>query len=108
MSCLRHSGFAKGEATTAFIGEYRDELLAPRADVAFDMALAGLLLYVTNPQAPAWRGGRSLAATFPLPSKIEIAGQHARARNSARERDGRYTVATDGSPAQVRHRAVRS
>src|SRR5438132_6681821 len=74
MSCLRHPGFAKGEATTAFIGAHRDELLAPRADAAFNTALAGLLLYVTNPQAPAWRRGRSLAATFPLPAKIEIAG----------------------------------
>ncbi|BAR56611.1 3-methylcrotonyl-CoA carboxylase alpha subunit [Bradyrhizobium diazoefficiens] len=30
MSCLRHPGFARGEATTAFIGAHRDELLAPR------------------------------------------------------------------------------
>ena len=32
ISCLRHPGFAAGEATTAFIGKHRDELLAPRAD----------------------------------------------------------------------------
>ncbi|MHC2366447.1 acetyl/propionyl-CoA carboxylase alpha subunit [Bradyrhizobium diazoefficiens] len=32
MSCLRHPGFARGEATTAFIGAHRDELLAPPAD----------------------------------------------------------------------------
>ena len=32
ISCLRHPGFAKGEATTAFIGKHRDELLAPRAE----------------------------------------------------------------------------
>jgi geranyl-CoA carboxylase alpha subunit len=95
MSCLRHPGFAKGEATTAFIGAHRDELLAPRADAAFDMALAGLLLYVTNPQAPAWRRGRSLAATFPLPAKIEIAGQ-AYELEVWRERDGSYTVTMDG------------
>jgi geranyl-CoA carboxylase alpha subunit len=95
LSCLRHAGFAKGEATTAFIGAHRDELLAPRADAAFDMALAGLLLYVTNPQAPAWRRGRSLAATFPLPAKIEIAGQ-ALELEVTRERDGSYIVASDG------------
>jgi geranyl-CoA carboxylase alpha subunit len=95
MSCLRHPGFAKGEATTAFIGAHRDELLAPRADAAFDMALAGLLLYVTNPQAPSWRRGRSLAATFPLPAKIEIAGQ-ALELEVWRERDGSYIVARDG------------
>src|SRR6476646_942024 len=75
ISCLRHPGFARGEATTAFIGTHRDELLAPRADAAFDAALAGLLLYVTNPRAPSWQGGRSLAVTFPLPAKIEIAGE---------------------------------
>ena len=48
-------GFAEGEATTAFIGKHRDELLAPRADEARDAALAALLLYVTDPCAPPWR-----------------------------------------------------
>lgn len=94
LSCLRHPGFAKGEATTAFIGAHRDELLAPGTDAAFDVALAGLLLYVTNPQAPSWRRGRSLAATFPLPAKIEIAGQ-AYELEVWRERDGSYIVASD-------------
>src|SRR5205085_8389142 len=86
LSCLRHPGFAKGEATTAFIGRHRDELSAPRADAVFDRALAGLLLYVTNPRAPSWRSGRSLSATFPLPAKIEIAG-HAHELDVTRERD---------------------
>ncbi|PJG51084.1 3-methylcrotonyl-CoA carboxylase [Bradyrhizobium forestalis] len=95
MSCLRHPGFAKGDATTAFTGTHRDELLASRADVAFDTALAGLLLYVTNPRAPLWQGGRSLAATFPLPAKVEIAG-HVHELDIMRERDGSYTVATGG------------
>ncbi|MBH5401459.1 acetyl-CoA carboxylase biotin carboxylase subunit [Bradyrhizobium sp. CNPSo 4010] len=95
MSCLRHPGFARGEATTAFIGTYRDELLAPRADAAFVMALAGLLLYVTAPRAPSWQAGRSLAATFPLPAKIEIAG-HAHELEVTRERDGSYIVVAEG------------
>ncbi|MBR0962140.1 acetyl-CoA carboxylase biotin carboxylase subunit [Bradyrhizobium japonicum] len=95
MSCLRHSGFAKGDATTAFIDTHRDELLAPRADAAFDTSLAGLLLYVTNPRAPSWLAGRSLAATFPLPAKIEIAG-HAHELDITRERDGSYCVVVDG------------
>ncbi|UQR64107.1 acetyl-CoA carboxylase biotin carboxylase subunit [Bradyrhizobium sp. C-145] len=99
MSCLRHSGFAKGEATTAFIGAHRDELMAPRANSAFSVALAGLLLYVTSPQAPSWRGGRSLSATFPLPAKIEIAGQ-IHELEVTRERDGSYTIATDGREAK--------
>jgi len=95
MSCLRHPGFAGGEATTAFIGTHRDELAAPRADAAFITALAGLLLYVTNPRAPVWRSGRSLSATFPLPVKIAIAG-HAFELEVMRERDGSYIVAKDG------------
>ncbi|MGV7212774.1 acetyl/propionyl/methylcrotonyl-CoA carboxylase subunit alpha [Bradyrhizobium sp. UFLA05-112] len=95
MSCLRHSGFAKGETTTAFIGAHRDELLVPRKDGAFGAALAGLLLYVTNPHAPSWRGGRSLATTFPLPVKIEIEG-HTHELEVTRERDGSYVVSTDG------------
>lgn len=95
MACLRHPGFAGGEATTAFIGAHRDELLAPRTDTAFVTALAGLLLYVTNPRAPSWHSGRSLAATFPLPVKIEIAG-HTHELEVTRERDGSYVVATDG------------
>jgi geranyl-CoA carboxylase alpha subunit len=95
LSCLRHPGFAKGAATTAFIGAHRDELLAPRAHAAFDTALAGLLLYVTNPRAPSWRAGRSLAASFPLPAKIDIAGD-ARELEVMRERDGSYMVASGG------------
>ncbi|WP_439395296.1 acetyl-CoA carboxylase biotin carboxylase subunit [Bradyrhizobium sp. PMVTL-01] len=97
MSCLRHPGFARGEATTGFIGAHRDDLLAARADAAFDRALAGLLLYVTNPRAPSWQSGRSLAVTFPLPAKIEIDG-HAHELEVTRERDGSYTVAADGRP----------
>jgi geranyl-CoA carboxylase alpha subunit len=95
MSCLRHPIFAKGEATTAFIGEHREELLASRQDASADAALAGLLLYVTNPQAPSWRSGRSLAATFPLPAHIEIAGA-AHDIEIVRERDGGYVVSAGG------------
>ena len=89
MSCLRHPGFARGEATTAFIGAHRAELLAPPANAAFDTALAGLLLYVTNPRAPSWQGGRSLAATFPLTAKVEIAS-HTHELEVTRERSGGY------------------
>src|SRR6476469_654855 len=59
LSCLRHPDFAAGEATTAFIGKHRDELLAPRESAA-EAELAALLLYVTDPCAPKWQSGRSL------------------------------------------------
>jgi geranyl-CoA carboxylase alpha subunit len=92
--CLRHPGFAKGEATTSFIGNHRDELLAPGGDEA-GMALAALLLYVTNPHAPPWRGGRSLAATFPLTMRIDL-GHGVQEVDIVRERDGSYVASLEG------------
>jgi geranyl-CoA carboxylase alpha subunit len=95
-ACLRHPAFAAGEATTAFIGKYRDQLLAPRtgAETA-DIALAGLLLYVTDPDARPWRKGRTLAATFPIAARIELS--HAvHDLEIVRERDGDYAAYFDG------------
>jgi geranyl-CoA carboxylase alpha subunit len=69
-SCLRHPAFVQGEATTAFVGRYRDELL--RKDGASDPTLASVLLYLSHSQARPWRNGRSLAATFTVPMRIEI------------------------------------
>ncbi|WP_161856281.1 acetyl-CoA carboxylase biotin carboxylase subunit [Bradyrhizobium sp. CCBAU 051011] len=96
ISCLRHPSFAKGEATTSFIGNHRDELLAPRANDKAEAALAALLLYVTNPHAPPWRSGRSLAATFPLTMRIDP-GRGVLEVDIARGRDGGYIAAVDGS-----------
>ncbi len=96
ISCLRHPGFAKGEATTSFIGRYRDELLAPRANDKAETALAALLLYVTSPHAPPWRSGRSLAATFPLTMRIDL-GHGAQEVDIVRGRDGGYVAIVDGS-----------
>jgi geranyl-CoA carboxylase alpha subunit len=90
ISCLRHPAFAGGEATTAFIAQHRDELLASPATGA-DAALAALLLYVTNPHAPPWRSGRSLAATFPLAVRVDL-GDGVHEVELVRERDGAYTA----------------
>ncbi len=88
-ACLAHPAFSSGEATTAFIGTHRDELLAPRADAASETALAAVLLYVTDPFAPPWRCGRTLAAAFPVPVRVEIDhGIHQ--LDIGRERDGGY------------------
>jgi geranyl-CoA carboxylase alpha subunit len=89
ISCLRHPGFAAGEATTGFIGQHHDDLLSPRKDADREAELAALLLYVTNPSAPKWQSGRSLAATFPVPLRFEIDhGVHD--IELTRERDGSY------------------
>ncbi|THD66918.1 MAG: acetyl-CoA carboxylase biotin carboxylase subunit [Bradyrhizobium sp.] len=93
--CLRHRVFAAGEATTAFIGKCRGDLLAPQTDAPSDAALASLLLYVSDPHASPWRNGRSLAAAFPLPARIEVDhGIHD--LEIARERDGGYVASLDG------------
>jgi geranyl-CoA carboxylase alpha subunit len=89
ISCLRHPTFARGEATTAFIGNHRAELLTPRQDTAYETFLAALLLTLTNKFAPAWRGGRSLAATFPVPVRFEL-DQAVHDIEIVRERDGSY------------------
>jgi len=51
--------------------------------------LAGLLLYLTNPFAPKWQSGRSLAATFPVPVRVEL-DHGIRDVEIVRERDGSY------------------
>jgi geranyl-CoA carboxylase alpha subunit len=94
-ACLRHPTFSAGDATTAFIGKHRDELLASRKDAAADAAIAALLLHVTDANAPPWRSGRTLAATFPLPVRIEM--DHViHDLEIMREREGGYVVSLDG------------
>ncbi|HKG99443.1 MAG TPA: acetyl-CoA carboxylase biotin carboxylase subunit [Bradyrhizobium sp.] len=89
VACLRHPLFADGKATTAFIGKQAHELLAPSKQP--DAALAALLLYVTDPHAPAWRGGRTLAATFASPVRVEFDGG-VHEVEIVRERDGGYVA----------------
>jgi geranyl-CoA carboxylase alpha subunit len=104
IDCLRHPAFARGEATTFFIDKHRDELLAPRKDPAWEAALAGLLLYVTNPSAPKWRSGRSLAATFPVPVRLEL-DRSVHDLEIVRERDGGY-LAMENTVSRIEiHRA---
>jgi geranyl-CoA carboxylase alpha subunit len=95
-ACLRHPAFAAGEATTAFIEKHRGELLlAQRKDAAADAALAALLLYVSDANAPPWRSGRTLAATFPLPVRIEF-DHVVHDLEIVRERDGGYAASLNG------------
>jgi geranyl-CoA carboxylase alpha subunit len=93
--CLRHPAFADGEATTAFIGKHRDALVSQRDDVSLDAALAALLLYVSDPYAPPWRDGRTLAATFPIAARIEL--EHVvHDIEIVRERGGGYVASRNG------------
>jgi geranyl-CoA carboxylase alpha subunit len=94
-ACLRHPAFAAGEATTAFIEKHRGELLVPRSEESLDVALAALLLRVTDRHAPPWKKGRTLAATFPVPARIEIGGK-IHELEIGRRRDGSYVASSDG------------
>jgi geranyl-CoA carboxylase alpha subunit len=94
-ACLRHPVFAAGEATTGFIGQHRDDLLAPRTEGPSDAALAALLLQLSDIHAPRWRRGRTLAATFPFPARIERDGKICELE-IVRERDGAYVAGIDG------------
>jgi geranyl-CoA carboxylase alpha subunit len=104
ISCLRHPGFAACDATTAFIGKHRDELLAPRRDADREAELAALLLYVTNPSAPKWQGGRSLAATFPVPLRFEL-DHRVHDVELTRERNGSYR-GLENTPYRIEVHAV--
>ncbi|MGD0850475.1 acetyl/propionyl/methylcrotonyl-CoA carboxylase subunit alpha [Bradyrhizobium sp.] len=95
-ACLRHPEFAAGEATTAFIGRNRAVLLAPRNDADSDAALAALLLYVTDPFAPPWRSGRTLAATLLLPARVGL-DDRIYDIEIGREREGGYAARLDGA-----------
>src|SRR5260370_24017349 len=81
-ACLRHPAFASGEATTAFIRKYRDDLLAPRKDAASEAALPALLLYVTDANAPPWRGGGAPAAAIPHSGPPCGRARHPQIRNT--------------------------
>jgi geranyl-CoA carboxylase alpha subunit len=96
MSCLRHPAFARGEATTAFIGQHRAKLLVAGGDTSSSVALAALLLNVSNPHARQWRRGRTLAAAFPVPLRAEI-DHVAYELEVVREREGNYVVSLDGT-----------
>jgi len=95
-ACLQHAEFAAGRATTAFIGRNRADLLAPRKGARSDAAIAALLLYITDPFAPPWRSGRTLAATFLLPARVEL-DRAVYDIEIVRERDGGYAARLDGT-----------
>jgi geranyl-CoA carboxylase alpha subunit len=100
-SCLRNEVFAQGGATTAFIGQHVDDLLArsPAAGITNDV-LAALLLYVTDPHAASWRAGRSLATTFPMLMRFTIDGGACEIE-IARTREGDYAIGSNGEGRRI-------
>jgi geranyl-CoA carboxylase alpha subunit len=75
-SCLAHPVFAAGGATTAFIGQHLDALLAPDEAVqSRAAALAAVLLYETTGERRQRAVGRRLSHNLPISLRFEIGGK---------------------------------
>ena len=75
-SCLAHPVFAAGGATTAFIGQHQEALLAPdEAARSRAAALAAVLLCETTGERRQRAAGRRLSHNLPISLRFEIGGQ---------------------------------
>jgi len=74
--CISHPVFASGGATTAFIGQHHDELLATDAVAhARAEALAAVLLHETLGERRQYPSGRRMWHSLPISLRFELAGQ---------------------------------
>lgn len=72
-NCLVHPVFAQGDATTAFIGNHQDELLAPdNAAQARSAALGAVLLYETTGERWQLAQGRRMTHNLPISLRFEV------------------------------------
>jgi geranyl-CoA carboxylase alpha subunit len=91
--CLEHPVFVAGAATTAFVDAHRAELRGPPPDTL--AGIAALALHVTDGAIGAFRLGRSLASTFPVPLRFDIEGRTVDAV-LCRDRDGLFAIEAAG------------
>lgn len=96
--CLAHPVFARGDATTAFIGEHQEQLLARDAGQHEEVAaLAAALLQAGIAHSPS-----SLAHTLATPVRFDLDGQSHQAIVQRRF-DDTYDIALNGAPSiQIR------
>ncbi|WP_232076805.1 ATP-binding protein [Variovorax sp. PBL-H6] len=74
-ACLDHAVFSRGDATTAFIAQHRDELLAADAAAAeLAESVAAVLLLETSPGARGRDPSRRLSHNVPLRVRYHIDG----------------------------------
>ncbi|MCK9284012.1 MAG: acetyl-CoA carboxylase biotin carboxylase subunit [Rhodocyclaceae bacterium] len=95
--CISHPVFAAGGATTAFIGNHLDQLLAGNAETdARAHAIAAVLLYTTAGNAPRTsRLGDSIGHRLPISLRFD-ADASAREASLVNLGGSRYTVNVDG------------
>jgi len=100
-SCLQHPVFARGDATTAFIGQHQDTLLLRDPALAQRAAaLAAVLLLETSTGAQRRGAGRRLSHTLPVALRFEMNGSRQAA--TLGELGGhRHQVSVDGQCHEV-------
>ncbi len=101
---LAHPAFAAGEATTGFIGEHAQALLAAPEPGMKEIALAVLLLRFGRAGAVP-RLPHPLSPAFPFPMRLEIDRKVVEAELSLR-RDGMFTVSVGGAIVTARLEAI--
>jgi geranyl-CoA carboxylase alpha subunit len=95
LRCLEHPAFAAGAATTGFVAERAEELLAPdAATAARARALAALVLWTTSPSGPAGPAS-SIAPRLPVSLRVVVDGARSEV-TLAPLGGGRHAVAADG------------
>ena len=99
--CLAHPAFAAGEATTAFIAQHADALLAP--DDAAHLraaAVAAVLLHETAGEHRRQPGGRALTHSLAIPLRFDVDGRRHAGRLQRREQQ-RFDVDIDGNAVEL-------
>jgi len=100
LNCLRHPAFAGGGATTGFIAQHQEELLASDPDtIERGAALAAVLLQ------EATGAERRLSHNLPISLRFELDG-HARAASLVRSREGRFEVSMEEKTFDVELRTI--
>jgi len=99
--CLAHPVFAAGGATTAFIAQHQDALLAPDADLqGRAAALAAVLLYETTGDRRHRPKGRRFTHSLPISLRFDIGGRLVNA-SIAVTRERRFLVTIGGQDFQI-------
>jgi len=105
LRALEHKSFVAGLATTAFIGEHRDELLQRADDRRLPReCLAAVALYVTE-RGHDYRSDRRLVADFARPMRFSCDGRIVDLELS-RSRDGSFVAVRDAQKIVLRIDAV--
>jgi len=100
LKCLGHPVFASGGATTAFIAQHQEELLAPdQHTIERGAALAAVLLQ------EATGTGRRLSHNLPISLRFELDGRTC-AASVVRSREGRFEISLAGKSFAIELRAI--